>query len=133
MFFVNISTASVSSQVCVRYLSQFSSLLLPPLHLYCNKIYCNAGIRKELAALRADTGIMSPNGVASLSPPPKQAANMQSKQQQQSTSAIPSSDRSQVADLDRVNKNLSMVLDSGLYQDRDDPLVKELMKTVQTN
>ena len=132
MFFVNISTASVSSQVCVCYLSQFSSLLLPPLHLYCNKIYCNAGIRKELAALRADTGIMSPNGVASLSPP-KQAANMQSKQQQQSTSAIPSSDRSQVADLDRVNKNLSMVLDSGLYQDRDDPLVKELMKTVQTN
>ena len=92
------------------------------------------GIRKELAALRADTGTMSPNGVASLSPPPKQTMDKQINQQKpQALSSGSSNGGGEIADLGRVKKHLSMVLDSGLYEDENDPLVKELMKTVQTN
>merc|ERR1711916_127922 len=87
------------------------------------------GIRKELAALRAEAGTVSPTGIASLSPPPKQAVD---KQIYQKNAAEASALKGEVADLGRVKKHLSTVLDSGLYEDENDPLVKELMKTVQT-
>ena len=38
-----------------------------------------------------------------------------------------------VSELNRVNKNLSLILGSGLYNDESDPLVQELMKTVKTS
>ena len=86
------------------------------------------GIRKELAALRADAGTVSPTGIASLSPPPKQAVEQIYQKNATESSVL----KGEVADLGRVKKHLSMVLDSGLYEDENDPLVKELMKTVQT-
>ena len=88
------------------------------------------GIRKELAALRADPNMMSPNGVANRSPPPQQTLDKHVDHKQPNTSSV--SKGGAVADLGRVKKHLSTVLDSGLYEDKDDPLVKELLKTVQT-